>query len=133
MRRVESRGALETARRALGNCGQVFRYAIATGRANRDPSSDLRGALPPVKGEHFAAITEPKRAAELLRAIDGYQGTLTVRCALRLQQSMAWATRQGATRVVYSTQIRNLAVQKVWVREGCEPSHSYLTFHKWFS
>jgi integrase len=84
VRRIESRGALETAHRALGNCGQVFRYAIATGRANRDPSGDLRGALPPVKGEHFAAITEPKRAAELLRALDGYQGTLTVRCALRL-------------------------------------------------
>jgi len=84
VRRIESRGALETAHRALGNCGQVFRYAIATGRAVRDPAADLRGALPPVKGEHFAAITEPKRVAELLRAIDGYAGTLTVRCALRL-------------------------------------------------
>ena len=84
VRRIESRGAVETAHRALSNCGQVFRYAIATGRAERDPSADLRGALTPVKGEHFAAITEPKRAAELLRAIDGYQGTLTVSCALRL-------------------------------------------------
>lgn len=80
----ESRGALETAHRALGNCGQVFRYAVATGRAERDPTSDLRGALPPVKGEHFAATTEPKRVAEILRAMDGYEGTLTVRCALRL-------------------------------------------------
>jgi integrase len=62
----------------------VFRYAVATGRAERDPSGDLRGALTPVKGEHFAAITDPKRVAELLRAIDGYQGTLTVQCALRL-------------------------------------------------
>lgn len=84
VRRIESRGALETAHRALSNCGQVLRYAVATGRAERDPSADLRGALTPVKGEHFAAITEPKRAAELLRAIDGYQGTLTVSCALRL-------------------------------------------------
>jgi len=84
IRRIESRGALETAHRALGNCGQVFRYAVATGRAARDPSADLRGALPPVKGEHFAAITDPKRASELLRALDGYQGTLTVQCALRL-------------------------------------------------
>jgi len=84
VRRIESRGALETAHRALGNCGQVFRYAVATGRAERDPSGDLRGALPPVKGEHFAAITEPKRVAEILRAMDGYEGTLTVRCALRL-------------------------------------------------
>lgn len=84
VRRIESRGALETAHRALGNCGQVFRYAVATGRAMRDPSGDLRGALPPVKGEHFAAVTEPIQAAELLRILDGYQGTLTVACALRL-------------------------------------------------
>ena len=84
MRRIENRGALETAHRALGNCGQIFRYAIATGRATRDPSGDLRGALPPVKGEHFAAVTEPIQAAELLRTLDGYQGTLTVACALRL-------------------------------------------------
>ena len=84
VRRIEDRGARETAHRALGNCGQVFRYAVATGRAERDPSGDLRGALPPVKGEHFAATTDPKRVGEILRALDGYQGTLTVRCALRL-------------------------------------------------
>ena len=84
VRRIEERGALETAHRVLGCCGQVFRYAVATGRAERDPSGDLRGALPPVKGEHFAATTEPKRVAQILRAMDGYEGTLTVRCALRL-------------------------------------------------
>ncbi len=84
VRRIEGRGALETAHRALGNCGQVFRYAVATGRAERDPSGDLRGALPPVKGEHFAATTDPKRVADILRAMDGYQGTLTVQCALKL-------------------------------------------------
>jgi integrase len=84
VRRIENRGALETAHRALGNCGQVFRYAIATGRATRDVSSDLRGALPPVKGEHFAAITEPKQVGALLRAMDGYTGSYIVRCALRL-------------------------------------------------
>jgi integrase len=84
IRRIEQRGAQETAHRALGNCGQVFRYAIATGRAERDPSGDLRGALPPVKGEHFASVTEPNKVAEVLRALDGYEGTLTVRCALRL-------------------------------------------------
>ncbi len=84
LRRIENRGALETAHRALGNCGQVFRYAVATGRATRDPTQDLRGALPPAKGEHFAAITDPQRVAELLRALDGYQGTPTVQSALRL-------------------------------------------------
>ncbi len=84
VRRIEQRGALETAHRALGNCGQVFRYAVATGRAERDPSGDLRGALPPVKGTHFASVTEPKQVAEVLRALDGYEGTLPVQCALRL-------------------------------------------------
>ena len=84
VRRIEQRGAMETAHRALGNCGQVFRYAIATGRAERDPSGDLRGALVPVKGTHFASVTEPKQVAGVLRALDGYEGTLPVRCAVRL-------------------------------------------------
>lgn len=83
-RRVEDRGALETAHRILSICGQVFRYAVATGRAKRDPTRDLRGALPPYKSTHFAAVTEPDKLAELLRIMDGYEGTLTVRCALRL-------------------------------------------------
>lgn len=84
IRRIENRGALETAHRALGNCGQVFRYAVATGRAERDPTPDLRGALPPVKEKHFAAVTEPEKVAELLRVIEGYQGSAVVSCALRL-------------------------------------------------
>lgn len=84
VQRIEKRGALETAHRALQNCGQIFRYAVATGRADRDPSSDLRGALPPVKGEHFSAVTDPARVAEILRMIDGYTGTITVCCALKL-------------------------------------------------
>ncbi|MCK4608322.1 MAG: integrase arm-type DNA-binding domain-containing protein [Gammaproteobacteria bacterium] len=84
IRRIENRGALETAHRALSNCGQVFRYAIATGRAERDLSNDLKGALPPAKGKHFAAVTEPKQVATLLRMIDGYQGSLIVSCAMRL-------------------------------------------------
>lgn len=82
--RIESRGAVETAHRALGNCGQVFRYAIATGRADNDPTGALRGALASPKGEHFAATTDPKRLGEILLAMDGYRGTLIVRCALRL-------------------------------------------------
>jgi len=84
LRRIEGRGALDTAHRAHQNCGQVFRYAIATGRASRDPSADLRGALPPAKHEHFASITEPAKVGELLRAIDAFQGTFPVQCALRL-------------------------------------------------
>jgi integrase len=84
LHRIEKRGVSETERRALVSCGQVFRYAVASGRAERDPSGDLRGALPPVKGEHFAAITEPVNLATILRAFEGYNGTLPVRCALRL-------------------------------------------------
>lgn len=84
IRRIEDRGALETAHRALANCGQVFRYAIATGRALRDTAADLRGALPPVKEKHHASITDPKKIGELLRDLDGYQGAFTTRCALRL-------------------------------------------------
>ena len=84
LRRIESRGALETTHRAMQNCGQVFRYAVATGRADRDPTGDLRGALPPPKEKHHASILEPKGVAELLRAIDAYQGYIVTKCALRL-------------------------------------------------
>lgn len=83
-RRIESRGALESAHRALQNCGQVLRYAVATGRAVRDVSADLRGALPPVKETHLAAVTEPKQVAPMLRAFDDYSGSFVTKCALRL-------------------------------------------------
>jgi integrase len=84
VRRIEARGSIETAHRALQNCGQVFRYAIATQRAVRAPSLDLRGALSPTRRKHFAAITDPKEVGELLRAIDGYKGHYVTRCALQL-------------------------------------------------
>lgn len=84
LRRVEGRGALETAHRVRTICGQVLRYAVATGRAERDSAADLRGALPPVREKHHAALTDPKAVAELLRAIDGFKGTFPVKCALKL-------------------------------------------------
>ena len=84
LRRIEARGAVESAHRVLTNCGQVFRYAVATGRAERDPTGDLRGALPPVKGKHFAAITEPKEVGELLRTLDSFVGSPVVRSVLLL-------------------------------------------------
>lgn len=84
LRRIENRGALDTAHRVKQDCGRIFRYAVATGRAERDPAADLRGAMPPAKGGHFAAIVEPKHVGELLRAIDGFRGTFVVQCALRL-------------------------------------------------
>jgi len=64
IRRIEDRGTLDTAHRVRGDCGQIFRYAIATGRAERDPSADLRGALPPITQAHFASITEPANVGE---------------------------------------------------------------------
>lgn len=84
IRRIEARGRLETAHRALQNCGQVFRYAVATGRAERDPTGDLRGALPPTREKHMAAITDPVEVGALLRAIDAFRGTLIVQSALKL-------------------------------------------------
>ena len=74
VRRIEARGALETAHRALNSCGQVFRYAVATGRAERDPTGDLRGALPSIRSKkHFAAVTDPQQVGEMLRSLDGLE------------------------------------------------------------
>jgi len=84
LRRLEGKGTIDTAHRAKQNCGQVFRYAIATGRAERDPTPDLRGALPSIHKQHYAAITDPLEVAQLMRAIDGYQGSFVTICALRL-------------------------------------------------
>ncbi|MEL0587111.1 MAG: integrase arm-type DNA-binding domain-containing protein [Candidatus Thiodiazotropha sp. (ex. Lucinoma kazani)] len=84
LRRVESRGAIETAHRIHQSCGQIFRYAVATLRAERDTSADLKGALPPVSKKHYPSITDPKLIGELLRVIDGYQGAFITRCALQL-------------------------------------------------
>ena len=84
VKRPQNQNKLETAHRALQVTGQIFRYAVQTGRAVRDVTADLRGALPPAETKHMAAFTEPKEVAELLRAIDGFQGTFTVECALRL-------------------------------------------------
>lgn len=87
LRRIEGREALETAHRMRTMYGQIFRYAISTGRCDSDPSRDLRGALQSVresKRNHFAAVTKPEELAPILRAFDLYKGTLPVRCALRL-------------------------------------------------
>ena len=85
LRRMEVRGKYETARRLRSTCGMVFRYAIATGRAERDPSADLRGALTTPTVNHRAAILEPKGiGGALLRAIDGFEGHAATAMALRL-------------------------------------------------
>lgn len=84
LRRIEARGARDTAHRTKERCGQVFRYAIATGRASRDPSTDLRGALAPPLRKSRAAVTDPAKVAALLRDIDGYKGQFQTCCALKL-------------------------------------------------
>jgi integrase len=84
LREIEGRGHYETARRLRSTCGMVFRYAIATGRAERDPSMDLRNALTAPQVNHRATIIHPKSIGELLRAIDGFDGQPTTRAALRL-------------------------------------------------
>lgn len=85
LRRIESRGAYDIAHRAKQTAGQIFRYAVATGRAERDPSGDLKGALTPKRAKkHHAAITDPAGVGRLLVAMDGFEGTPAVKAALLL-------------------------------------------------
>lgn len=83
-RRMERRGAIESGHRVIQNCGQIMRYAIASGLAKRNPVADLRGALQPKPKRHYAALAEPKELAPLLRAIHAYQGRPVTRWALAL-------------------------------------------------
>lgn len=84
LRRIEAKGNYETARRVLQLSGRVFRYAVATARLASDPSRDLRGALTAPQPKHYGAIIEAKRAGELLRAIDGYEGQIVTKLAMQL-------------------------------------------------
>ena len=96
LRRIDERGARYSAHRVRSEISRAFRYAIATGRAERDPCPDLKGAIQPAKETHFAAITEPPAVGELLRAIDGFKGTFVVKCALLLAPMLF--TRPGELR-----------------------------------
>lgn len=84
LRKIEGRGSIDTAHRANQICGRIFRYAVAVGLAERDVTSDLRGALAEIPKSHFAAITEPKLVGELLRSINGYAGHPCTVAALKL-------------------------------------------------
>ncbi|WBX85349.1 tyrosine-type recombinase/integrase [Sphingosinicella microcystinivorans] len=84
LRRIEAKGNYETARRVLQLSGRVFRYAVATARLASDPSRDLRGALTAPQPKHYGAIVEPKRAGELLRAMDGYEGQVVTKLAMQV-------------------------------------------------
>lgn len=109
LRKVEARGAIETAHRIKDACGQVFRFGIAAGYCKRNPAADLREALRPVPTRHHAAIVDPKRAGELLRAMGDYAGHPVTRAALALsallflrpgelrQLEWAWVDLDAAT------------------------------------
>ena len=84
LRKIEARGAVETADRALMDCGQVWRYGVSTGRVERDICGDLKGALTPYRGKHFASITDPEKFGELMRSVRSYKGGPLVRTALQL-------------------------------------------------
>ena len=84
VRKIEARGSIDTAHRAKQICGQIFRYAVAIGLAERDVTSDLRGALAAIPESHFAAITEPKQVGELMRSIFDYNGNPYTVAALKL-------------------------------------------------
>lgn len=84
LRRTATRGAVDTAHRTRQDASMIFRYAIASGRAERDPAADVRGALPAIRKKHYATITEPRAVGELMRAIQGASGTFPTLCALRL-------------------------------------------------
>ena len=84
LRRIEMRGAVDQAHRVRSICSFVFRYAIATGRAERDTAADLRGALKARSHTPRAALTKPEDIGGLLRAIDDFQGTFVVKCGLQL-------------------------------------------------
>jgi integrase len=103
LRRVEARGAVETAHRVSQVCGQIFNYAIALGVASRNPTTGLRGALPPVQVKHHAALTTPSDVAALVRAISTYQGSPVVQAALRF--SFLTFQRPGEVRRAEWTEI----------------------------
>jgi integrase len=129
IRRIEARGRLETAHRALQSCGQVFRYAVATGRAQRDPTGDLKGALPPTREKHMAAITDPAEVGALLRAVDAFRGTLIVQSALKL--SALVFVRPGELRQAEWSEIDldkgewNIPASRMkgWTRKGITTPH----------
>lgn len=103
LRKIEMRGHIESAHRASTNAGQVFMYAIATGRAERNPAADLKGAIPPAAVKHMSSITDPLQVGELLRAFDRYHGSPLTKCALQLAAHVF--LRSGEIRLAEWTEI----------------------------
>ena len=125
LRRVEKRGAIESAHTLRQTAGQVFTYGIQTGRCERNPSNDLHGALKPVNVKHMAAILEPIKLGELLRAIDGYSGQPITRAALAIsalifqrpgnirQMEWTWVDLENAILEIPSVDMKRTKYQKI--------------------
>jgi len=125
LRRVESRGAIESAHTLRQTAGQVFTYGVQTGRCERNPSADLRGALKPVIVKHMSAILDPFQVGELLRAIDGYSGQPMTRAALGLsallfqrpgnirQMQWSWIDFENALLTIPSADMKRSKIQKI--------------------
>jgi integrase len=125
LRRVESRGAIESAHTLRQTAGQVFIYGVQTGRCERNPSADLRGALKPVIVKHMSAILDPIQVGELLRAIDGYSGQPITRAALGLsallfqrpgnirQMQWSWIDFENALLTIPSADMKRSKIQKI--------------------
>jgi len=125
LRRVESRGAIESAHTLRQTAGQVFTYGVQTGRCERNPSADLRGALKPVIVKHMPAILDPFQVGELLRAIDGYSGQPMTRAALGLsallfqrpgnirQMQWSWIDFENALLTIPSADMKRSKIQKL--------------------
>ena len=134
LRRVEARGAIETAHRVKNACGQVFRYGVAIGACQRNPAADLQDALKPVQSRHHAAIVEPKQAGALLRDVLAYEGHPVTRAALQLsallllrpgelrQMEWAWVDLDGAMLTVPPDQLVSRAVNRTWAGRAADPS-----------
>jgi len=124
LRRIESRGALETTHRVKDACSQVFRYGVSTGACARNPAADLREALKPVPARHFAAIVDPKGAKNLLRDLADYRGNPVTRAALRLSALLllrpgelrslewSWVDFETATLTLPSTVMKRRLYEK---------------------
>ena len=118
LRRVEARGVRETVHSIQQSCGQVFRYGVSTGRCERNPAADLRGALRPVLVKHMAAVTEPKELGDLLRAIDEYQGSPVTRAALQI--SALVFQRPGNIRAMKWTDVELEGEAPIWTIPAAE-------------
>jgi integrase len=124
LRKIEARGAIETAHRVKNACGQVFRYGVAIGACQRNPAADLKDALKPVQSRHHAAIVDPVHAGKLLRDVMAYEGHPVTRAALQLSALLllrpgelrhmewAWLDLDGATLTVPSEVMKRNKAQK---------------------